>query len=167
MTKRALRRGLGNERGAALFVVLLLTALLFSLGVFGTRSGQIELMIAGNDLRAKSALEAAEAGINHALGLIREPGADGANEAADGFDDELAGGGAMAELGETRTLGGESYRYATFGDRAGDGYFVRAIDNFDEPAGVDDPTRDRDRRIVLVSRGRAGPAERVIHAVLE
>src|SRR4026208_410141 len=131
MTKRALRRGLGNARGAALFAVLLLAAVLFSLRVFAPRSGQIELMIAGNDLRAKSALEAAEAGINHALGLIREPGAGGANgaggrgrgpgagganEAADGFDDELAGGGAMAELGETRTLGGESYRYATFGD---------------------------------------------------
>lgn len=161
---------LGNERGAALFVVLLLTALLFSLGVFGTRSGQIELMIAGNDLLAKRALETADAGINHAVSLIRERGVGGANEAADGFDDELGNGGsggALDALGSSAIIGGEKYRFAAFGDRAGDGYFVRAIDNFDEAIGIDDPTKDRDRRIVLVSRGRIGPAERVIHAVVE
>jgi hypothetical protein len=62
---------------------------------------------------------------------------------------------------------GQPYRFAALEDGSGDGYFVRAVDNFDEASGVDDPTRDRDRRIVLISRGRVGRAERVVHAVVE
>jgi hypothetical protein len=161
---------LGDSRGAALFVVLLLSALLLSLGIFGTRAGQMELMIAGNDLAAKRALEVADAGIRHALGLIRQHDVAGANDAADGFDDELSEGGtggALAALGDAVSVGGESYRFAALYGAGGDGYFVRAADNHDETNGVDDPSRDRDRRIVLVSRGRSGRAERVVQAVVE
>jgi hypothetical protein len=159
-----------DSSGAALFIVLLLTALLLSLGIFGARAGQIELMIAGNDLAAKRALEAADAGINHALGLIRQRGDSGTNGAADGFDDELSEGGtggALAGLGRTIAVEGEPYRFAALDDGSGDGYYVHAVDNHDETRGIDDPARDRDRRIVLVSRGRAGRAERVVQVVVE
>src|SRR5262245_38670973 len=94
----AVRQSRGtDEAGFALFAVLLLTALLFSLGAFGARMAQIELAISGNDLQSKRALHVAEAGINHAVSLIADmdPVAR-RNEAADGFDDELNGNGALA-----------------------------------------------------------------------
>jgi hypothetical protein len=160
-----------DERGAALIVVMLLTALLFALGAFGTRSAQLELLIAGNDLQARRAVEVAQAGLDHAFSLIREVDPNGRNEAADGFDDELAGGGiggALVSIGDSTAVDGLSYRFRHFGGLAlNDGYYVRAYDDYDETAGLDDPTADLNRRIHLVSMGRVGRAERVVHAVIE
>src|SRR6185436_19524582 len=161
----------GDERGAALIVVMLLTALLFTLGAFGTRSAQLGVLIAGNDLQARRALEVAQAGLDHAFSLIREIDPAGRNEAADGFDDELGSGGtggALAALGDTIVVDGLSYRFRHFGGVASnDGYYVRAFDDYDETAGLDEPSADINRRIHLVSMGRVGRAERVVHAVVE
>jgi hypothetical protein len=160
-----------DERGAALIVVMLLTALLFTLGAFGTRSAQLELLIAGNDLQARRALEVAQAGLDHAFSLIREVDSAGRNEAADGFDDELSAGGtggALAALGDPMAVDGLSYRFRHFGGLgSSDGYYVRAYDDYDETAGLDDPSADVNRRIHLVSMGKVGRAERVVHAVVE
>jgi PilX N-terminal len=170
---RGFARGLSarDQNGAALIVVLLLTALLFALGAFGTRAAQLELLIAGNDLQARRALEVAQAGLDHAFSLIREVDAAGRNEAADGFDDELASGGtggALAAIGATVVVDGASYRFRHFGGSAsGDGYYVRALDDYDETAGLDDAATDANFRIQLVSVGRVGRAERVVHAVVE
>lgn len=161
----------GDESGAALFGVILLTALVLSLGIFGARTSQIEVAIAGNDLQAKRALEIAEAGISHAFSLIKEKPVGGVNEAADGFNDELATGGtdgALAALGTVTTVNGDSYRFRQFGGSgANDGYYVRVTDNEDEANGLNDASADVDGRIHLISRGRAGRAERVIEAIIQ
>jgi hypothetical protein len=159
-----------NETGAAFFSVILLTALLFSLGVFGARSAQIELAIAGNDLQTKRALQAAEAGLSHALSVLRQPDVTGQNEAADGFNDELSGGGTgggLATIGSTVSLDGETFRFRQYGALASaDGYYVHAEDNTDESNGLNDDTVDRDRRIRIISRGRIGGADRTIEATI-
>lgn len=164
-------RAVTDETGAALFGVILLTALILSLGIFGARTSQIEVAIAGNDLQAKRALEIAEAGISHAFSLIKDKPVGGVNEAADGFNDELNSGGtdgALAALGSVTTVNGESYRFRHFGGKSSsDGYYVRASDNEDEANGLNDSTADVDGRIHLVSRGRAGKAERVIEAIIQ
>jgi Tfp pilus assembly protein PilX len=166
----ARRRERSHERGAALVAVMLLTALMFALGVFGARTAQIEMVIAGNDLQSKRALEVASAGLDHALALLRTVDVSGKNSAANGFDDELSGGGTgggLASLGSTATLGGKSYRFRTYGGVSGDGYYVRAFDDVDESAGFDDPTKDTNFRIHLISRGRVGRAERVVQTTIE
>lgn len=167
---RSLRR-VSEERGAAIFGVILLTALILSLGIFGARTSQIEVAIAGNDLQAKRALEIAEAGLSHAFSLIEEKPMSGLNEAADGFDDELDSGGtdgALVSIGSTTTINGEPYRFRHFGGPAStDGYYVRAIDNEDETNGLNDATADVDGRIHVIARGRAGNAERVIEAIIQ
>jgi hypothetical protein len=154
-----------------LFGVILLTALILSLGIFGARTSQIEVAIAGNDLQAKRALEIAEAGIAHSLSLIELKPVGGVNEAADGFDDELSNGGvdgALTSIGSTTSINGESYRFRQFGGSAStDGYYVHAVDNEDETNGLNDSSVDVDGRIHLISRGRAGKAERVIEAIIQ
>lgn len=165
---------LGDESGVVLVVIILLIALMLSLGAAGTRTAQIELRIASNDVMSKQALEVAEAGWNHAYGLIqRENALTQLNEAANGFSDELSAGGtggALAGLGSLRTLSdGNSYRFAQTSDQTGtdDGYYVRIVDNQDETAGMNDPTIDVDNQIHIVSRGRVGTAERVIETIVE
>ena len=76
---------LTNDRGGALVGVLLLTAAIFSVGIFGAQSAQVEVSIAGNDLRSEQALALAEAGVHHAFALIKSTG-DGTfeKEVADG-----------------------------------------------------------------------------------
>lgn len=173
--RRTARSGrLGDESGMVLVVIVLMIALMLSLGAAGTRTAQIELRIASNDLMSKQALEIAEAGWNHAYGLIQQENAlTRLNGAANGFDDELSAGGTggtLAALGSLRTLSdGNSYRFAQTSGQASadDGYYVRIVDNQDETAGMNDPTVDVDNQIHIVSRGRVGSAERVIETVVE
>jgi hypothetical protein len=156
-------RLLTDESGIALIAVLLLTAVMLALGAFGARSAQIELRIAQNEWLAKRALDTAEAGLNHAFSLIQVDG-DGT------YDNELSAGGTggvLASLGSVTTLDGQPYRFASFGNGANDGYYVQALDDFDEAAGANDPTRDRDNKITLVSRGRVSTAERIIAAQVD
>src|SRR5262250_2432951 len=164
-----LQRVAADERGTVLVVIILLIALMLSLGAVGTRTAQIEMHIAGNDLQSKQALETAEAGLSHAFALIKRDDTSHLNGAANGFDDELSGGGvggALAALGPIETLAdGTAYRFGQMSGQTGsDGYLVHAVDNQDETTGVDDPTTDRDNTVHLVSRGRVGNAERVLEA---
>lgn len=165
---------LADEGGAVLVVVILLIALMLSLGAAGTRTAQIELRIAHNDIVSKQALEAAEAGWSHAYALIRrEDSITRLNGAANGFNDELSAGGtggSIAALGSLRTLSdGNSYRFNRTNSQTGsdDGYYVRIVDNQDETSGADTPTTDRDNVIHIISRGRVGTAERVIDTVIQ
>jgi hypothetical protein len=172
---RAPHRGrLGDESGVVLVVIILMIALMLSLGAAGTRTAQIELRIASNDVMSKQALAVAEAGWNHAYALIqREDALTHLNGAANGFNDELGGGGtggAIAALGGLRTLSdGNSYRFAQTSVQSGtdDGYYVRIVDNQDETAGMNDPAVDIDNTVHIVSRGRIGTAERVIETIVE
>jgi hypothetical protein len=151
------------EQGTALISVLLLTSLMLILGVLGTGTAQNEIRVARNELLAKKALYAAQAGLTHAFSLVKA-------EHSGSFDADLAGGGtggALAGLGSLAALDGVDYLFHPFGDGANDGYFVRAEDNYDERAGPNNPTRDSDGKIEIISRGRAGGAERIVRARVE
>ncbi len=149
-----------HDDGFALVGVLVVSTLLLALGAFATRAARIELRIAHNDLLHKQALAAAEAGLNHAFVLI------GANY-ADGFDDELSGGGTgggLTTVGPLLAVGGLSYRFRSFGNASGDGYYVRVVDNFDEIPSNEEA--DADARIKIISRGQVGGAVRTIEGVI-
>src|SRR5207244_7305927 len=74
-------------------------------------------------------------------------------------------GGALATLGSTVTLDVASYRFAALGNVSGGGYYVHAVDDSDETTGANDPTKDVDGSIWIVSRGRVGGAERRVDAL--
>jgi PilX N-terminal len=160
-----------DETGAALLIVILLIALMLSLGAVSSRTSQIELRIAANDVMNKQAFESAEAGLNHAFALLKLEDAERLNEAADGFDDELSAGGvggALAALGDVHVLeDGQPYRFAQLSGQSGsDGYYVRMVDNHDERSGADVPTADCDDTVHLISRGRVGSAERMLDSTV-
>jgi hypothetical protein len=156
-----------NQKGVAMIMALLAIAAIAMMGAFGAISAQSELQIAGNEQLSKRALGVSDAGVRHAfriLGNIADPTAYN-----NGFNDELANGGTGGALGAAgagvQTLeDGNRYVFFPFGGSGPDGYFVRAVDNFDEPA-VNNPTDDRDQRILLIARGRVAGAEKVIQAL--
>jgi hypothetical protein len=159
--RRSSPAGPGTDDGLAVVGVLVLATLLMALALIGIRGSQVDLRIAGEDFRAARALAIAEAGLDHAVKLIMQDN--------DGFDDELASagtGGALAGLGPVVSLAATNYRYRSMGVAAGDGYYVRAADNYDETSGPDVPNTDRDATIEVISLGRAGQAERVVSATV-
>jgi hypothetical protein len=152
-----------GQDGTAMVLVLLVVAVLSLLGIAGTRSAQTELQMARGHRSGKQALSVAEAGILHAYALIKaSPPAS--------YDGELSNGGTgglLTNVGELKTLSGVSYRFRSLGGGAADGYYVQALDNYDETTGANDPATDRDRTIRLVSHGRVGGAERVVEALVK
>ena len=150
-----------RQEGVALVTVLILAAVLVSLSVIASRDAITELRISRNDQLAKDAIAVAEAGLYHAFDLVKHNAIDLNACLSNGGT-----GGALATVGSTATLDGASYRFAALGNISGGGYYVRAVDNSDETAGANDPTRDVDGSIWLVSRGRVGGAERRIDVLL-
>ncbi len=156
-----------NQKGVAMIMALLAIAAIAMMGAFGAISAQSELQIAGNEQLSKRALGVSDAGIRHAfriLGDVVNP-----NAYLNGFNDELSNGGTGGALGAAgagvQTLeDGNQYVFFPFGGSSTDGYFVRAVDNFDEPT-VNNLLNDRDQRIMLIARGRVGGAEKVIQAL--
>ncbi len=162
-------RRLRRQDGMALVLVLLVIAVLSLLGIAGTRSAQTELQMGGKELVGRQALSVAEAGINHAYSLVSADATLSYPPSALGFAGELSNGGtggALASLGTTATLSGKSYRFRSFGGGTADGYYVQAVDNYDETSGANDPATDRDGKIYLVSRGHVGSAERIVTALV-
>ena len=163
-----------RQDGMALVLVLLVIAVLALLGIAGTRSAQTELQMGQKDVVGRQALSVAEAGINHAFSLISanvasRPNPPSACDTCWGFDSELSGGGtggALASLGTTATLSGQSYRFRSFGGGTADGYYVQAVDNYDETSGANNAATDRDAKVYLVSRGHVGSAERIVTALV-
>src|SRR6266403_4888782 len=167
-TKVSARRA-RRQDGMALVLVLLVIAVLSLLGIAGTRSAQTELQMGGKELVGRQALSVAEAGINHAYSLVSADATLSYPPSALGFAGELSNGGtggALASLGTTATLSGKSYRFRSFGGGTADGYYVQAVDNYDETSGANDPATDRDGKIYLVSRGHVGSAERIVTALV-
>src|SRR5213595_2355524 len=162
-------RRLRRQDGMALVLVLLVIAVLSLLGIAGTRSAQTELQMGGKDLIGRQALSVAEAGINHAYSLVSADATLSYPPSALGFAGELSNGGtggALASLGTTATLSGKSYRFRSFGGGTADGYYVHAVDNYDETSGANNPATDRDAKIFLVSRARVGSAQRIVTALV-
>ncbi|UCC84933.1 MAG: hypothetical protein JSW46_08485 [Gemmatimonadota bacterium] len=139
-----------DESGVALVAVLLAMALLTVIGAALTAIGIVELRTAINHRSATRALLLADAGVNHALALMRGPlsditysdivrGDDGAPGTA---DDGLLSGfglGASDEIPDTGVVLGDG-RY----------YFTLVNDSLD-PSG--DPHIDSNHRLVATSRG--------------
>ena len=143
------------DGGFALIGILVLTAILLAIGLFGVENARTELRIATAHREAVEARNVAEAGARHALSLLRT---------TLNYDDELSNdgtGGVLAAIGEIKIIDGAKYRHGTLGgpDRA---YYVRVVDNHDETAGLNDPTDDKDRLVRIVSRGEVGRAVRVV-----
>src|SRR5207245_10713116 len=149
-----------KQDGMALVLVLLVIAVLSLLGIAGTRSAQTELQMGQKDLVGRQALSVAEAGITHAYSLISPDAASRPNppSACDtcwGFDSELSSGGtggALASLGTTATLSGQSYRFRSFGGGTAAGYYVQAVDDRDATSGPDTATTATDARNYRVMR---------------
>ena len=155
-----------NQKGVAMIMALLAIAAIAMMGAFGAISAQSELQIAGNEQRSKRALGVSDAGVRHVLRILGDP----ANPLAykNGFNDEFSNVGTGGVLGAAgaglETIDGNQYVFFPFGGSGTDGYLVRVVDNFDELT-VNNPADDRDQSILLVSRGRAGGAEKVIQAL--
>ena len=87
-------RGMRNQRGAALLMVILVLVMMSAMLFFNARLTSFEQIISGNDRRAKFAHHVAEAGISHAKRYFRRnirdinsvgasgwlPGSPGANK---------------------------------------------------------------------------------------
>ena len=149
-----------NQNGIAVVSLIVMTLFLLVIGVVGIRGVTTEMRIAGNDVRSRQALAVAEAGLSHALAAIQAGGPT--------LDDDLESngtGGSLAGVGSTVTHLGTSYRFHAFGGtQSDDGYYVRAIDNFDEESGSDDPDADTDSIVDVEALGKVGPATRVVRA---
>ncbi|MGE0823626.1 MAG: hypothetical protein AB7G75_18755 [Candidatus Binatia bacterium] len=153
-----------NQNGMALVLALVAMLMIAMLSLSGVVTSQGELQMAVNEQSAKRALDVADAGLRHTFKIL---GSNAANAYTNGFDDELSAngtGGSLASAGGTVVTleDGNDYRFFPFGGSGGtDGYYVRAVDNFDDA----DQTTDLDQKIIIIARGRIGTAEKVIEAM--
>ena len=161
-------RRVGTNQDGVAFILALLTMLLVAMiGLFGAITGQTEQQVVSNEQSAKKALDVADAGIRHSLRLLGQSG----NGYQNGFNDELNNsgtGGALNATGSTLTTypgeAGTQYRFFQFGGNASeDGYYVRAIDNYDADGSQN---TDTDQKFILISRGRFETAEKTIEALV-
>lgn len=161
------RHSATNQDGVALVLALLTMMLVAMIGLFGAVTGQTELQVASNEQSAKKVLDVADAGVRHALRLLAASG----NGYQNGFNDELSNsgtGGALAAAGSTLTTypgeAGTQYRFFPFGGSASqDGYYFRAIDNYDADGSQN---TDTDQKFIIISRGKFGTAEKTIEALV-
>ncbi len=139
-----------SESGIALVAVLLAMALLTVIGAALTAIGTVEFRTAINHRSATRALLLADAGVNHALALMRGPLADFTySEIVQGYDgapgtgdDGVLSGfglGAFDEVPDTGVV-------------LGDGrYYVTLENDSQDPSG--DPYTDSNHRLVATCRG--------------
>ncbi len=133
----------GHCGGSALIGSLMLAVMLATLGFIALTTMSLQSRISGNYLATAQAFYLAEAGHQHAIGLLNAPGGG----ACDGFDDELT------------TNGGVMLDAIPFN---GGTYVVSAIDNNDDG----DPNDDSDDTIILTSDGQIGHASSAIEVVI-
>jgi len=155
-----------TQDGVALVLALLTMMVVSMIGLFSSVTGQTELKVASNEQNAKKALAVADAGVRHALRLLGTSG----NGYQNGFNDELSNngtGGAFAVAGSALTAyPGEATQYRFFqfgGSGSGDGYYIRVVDNNDADGSQN---TDTDQKLILISRGKVGTAEKTIEALV-
>jgi len=122
--------GVSSERGIALVVVLLLTAVLSGLATGFAMTGQVESSMASNELYFAGTRAAAEAGMNRAIEAVTNntdtnllAGVDGAVDAADAGAAANADNGSLAFL-----LGAGPYDLGTTGEYS---YDIEILDDDD------------------------------------
>jgi Tfp pilus assembly protein PilX len=158
-----------GQEGIALVKVIFLTSILLAVAAYAARATRVEVRIAQNEYQQKRAHQIAEAGLNRAWKKLQT-------------DILVWGGGSTmtAELGNAAFLGttnggttqtysnGNTYRFVPFGGTSNDGYWVRLINNSDDPNGSASST-DGDNKIVIESIGRVtgglGNSEQQIRAL--
>lgn len=172
MRRAERRRPYQNPRAFALVNVLLVVTLLLVLGAFVNGAIRTELRIANNDLVAKKAFELAEAGLNHSYRLLSprddvftpELDHDGTGGLLDGPNDPM-GSRVMARSAITGR--DESFRFiAVEGGGPADGYYVRLLDDRDEPNGSNDDDTDVNGIAVIESTGVWSGASATLRSVL-
>ena len=163
-----------HEAGAALLIAMLLLAMLGVIGLASMETVTRDRQVAGFQNRGRAALYAAEAGVAHATGIIRQnaqvlaPGGEGALES---FDPAFPGKGAtaVASLGaDFPAPGSPSYRMdpdalgSHQSDRAGAGRPLhgprRSVPRLDHEH--DGRERDLGGSALGHPRGRLGPRRR-------
>jgi hypothetical protein len=139
-----------SESGIALIAVLLGMALLTVIGAALTAIGIVEFRTAINHRSATRALLLADAGVNHALGLMRGPLSDFS------YSEIVRGDDGAPSTGDDGVLSG--FGVGAFdaipdtGVVLGDGrYFVTLENDSLDPSG--DPYIDSNHRLVATSRG--------------
>ncbi|MBI3091181.1 MAG: hypothetical protein HYY96_10975, partial [Candidatus Tectomicrobia bacterium] len=142
---------LRGERGTAMVVALVMLSLLSILGLSAISSTVFTLRTSANYRQSVDALLIAEAGLEHAKSVLRSLP----------FKQALAG-----PDGNPATLGDNGIIFAseTVAFRNG-AYTVRVTDNDD---GDNDPSRDRDQRVIITSTGKLNDssARKVITALV-
>jgi hypothetical protein len=149
-----------KQKGVALVVVIILSAAFLMSDLMLANSVRTEMRIAQNQQRGVQAFYSAESGLNHVVRqLVAAP--SGVNTILD----DHGTGGVLANVGTGKdvTISDDNYRFKQFGGSGStDGYYVRLEDNVDDY----NPDRDTDKQVIIVSRGRAGDAERVLQGLV-
>ena len=149
-----------SQLGAALIVVLVVAGVISTVALIAAYSARTELRIAQNQYRGLQALYSAEAGLSHAYRLVAtNPSSINTILAAGG-----AGGIMATNVGAVTAIGGVNYNFRNFAGPGVDGYYVRLEDNVDE--NPNDAAGDTDGQVRIISRGRAGEAERVLEGIV-
>jgi hypothetical protein len=159
---------LERQEGIALVKVIFLTSILLIIAAYAARGSRVELRIAQNDYMQKRAHQIAEAGLNRAWKKLQADVFAGTT-----LTTEL---GTAAFLGSTnggssQTLDGNTYRFVSFGGGSNDGYYVRLLNNSDDPGpnATASPPQDNDKKIVVESvgvvTGGLGTAKQTVRAL--
>jgi hypothetical protein len=158
----------GRQRGFALILVLILSIIAVTIGLFSALGSRTEMSLAHNDLLVKQALSAAEAGVAHAARLISTHAVPNDELAQDGGGVCTAWGignaaSGIAAIGSVVDLNGGCYRFRQFGPDQSDGYYIVVEDNKDDGV-TDAPHDDKDNTLRVSAIGVAGTAMRRVGA---
>lgn len=148
-------RPLSRKDGIAMVLVLLAIMSISLLGLFGSSGARTELNIARNDQLADQSLSLAEAGLNHAVASLQAALTAGTNMTAAAALATNGANAALSGFGTTKTFKGQTYLFKNLGGTGDDGYYVRMVDNFDEPA-ANALGADTDRTVRIIALGRTG-----------
>ena len=150
-----------SQKGAALIVVLILTAIISTVALAMANKAKTDILIAKNDHRAKQALFVANAGFSHVFQYLENSAKTNSSQ---NLNNELASngiGGTLAAFGSgTLMINSKQYREADFGD---DKYYVRIQDNNDD----NDQSTDVDDQVWFHAIGRVNSSEREIHGLVQ
>lgn len=137
-----------NERGMVLLTSLMLMVILFLLGTTAYLITSNDLKIGGNYKTSKQAFYVAEAGIEHAIGILKKK--KEYTPILDGTDTATSGPGILTKIGSDP----KSF--------AGGTYYVRVFDNDD---GDSDLTEDADQKVYITSTGTKDGATATIQVL--
>lgn len=141
-------KNIDNKKGIALMTVLFLLVALTTLGLIVINTMNTNIKISGNVKNSKKAFFCAEAGIRHAIDVLK----DVIDDPNDDFDDELKAG--VLSFGPSVSFGDGSYN-------------VTVTDNEDDNPNPNDPNDDTDRTIFVTSTCTVAGSTKTIRVMLK